>query len=202
MSKKDPRVDAYIAKSADFAKPILRRLRKLVHQGCPGVVEEIKWGMPHFNYQGMFCGMAAFKTHCTFGFWNRAMNIGKNEEAMGQFGRITAVSDLPRDAVIRGCVRQAKRLADSGVKVGPIRKAKKPLPVPPALTAALKKKTGTAAQFTNLSQSQQREYSEWILEAKTDATRDKRLAIAVGWIAEGKSRNWKYQKPAKSRAKA
>ncbi len=199
MSKKDPRVDAYIAKSADFAKPILRRLRKLVHQGCPGVVEEIKWGMPHFNYGGMLCGMAAFKTHCTFGFWNRAMNIGKNEEAMGQFGRITALSDLPGDAVILGYVRQARRLADSGVKVGPIRKVKKPLSVPPALTAALKKRTGATARFKNLSQSQQREYSEWILEAKTDATRDKRLAIAVGWIAEGKSRNWKYQKPAKVR---
>jgi uncharacterized protein YdeI (YjbR/CyaY-like superfamily) len=197
MGKKDPRVDTYIEKSATFARPILKRLRKLVHQGCPGVVEEIKWGMPHFNYDGIFCGMAAFKRHCTFGFWNRAMDIGKKEEAMGQFGRIRAPSDLPSDAVIRGYVRQAKRLADSGVKVGPIRKAKKPLPVPPALTAALKKRTGATVRFKNLSPSQQREYSEWILEAKTDATRNKRLAIAAGWIAEGKSQNWKYRKPPK-----
>jgi uncharacterized protein YdeI (YjbR/CyaY-like superfamily) len=198
MGKKDPHVDAYIAKSADFAKPILKHLRKLVHQGCPGVVEEIKWGMPHFNYDGIFCGMAAFKGHCTFGFWNRAMDLKKNEEAMGQFGCITSLSALPADAVILGYVRQAKKLADDGVKLGPIRKAKKPLPVPASLTTALKKKAGATAQFKSLSPSQQREYSEWLLEARTDATRNKRLAIAVGWIAEGKSLNWKYQKPAKA----
>jgi hypothetical protein len=194
MGKKDPRVDAYIENSAEFARPILRRLRKLVHQGCPGVVEEIKWGMPHFNYGGMFCGMAAFKAHCTFGFWNRAMNLGRNEEAMGQFGRIAALSDLPGDAAILGYVRQARTLADAGVKLGPVRRAKKPLPVPPALTAALKKKAGAVARFKAFSPSQRREYSEWIAEAKTAATRGKRLAIAVGWIAEGKSRNWKYEK--------
>ncbi len=200
MAKKDARVDAYIAKSAEFAKPILRRLRKLVHQGCPGVVEEIKWGMPHFNYGGMLCGMAAFKTHCTFGFWNRALKIPGKEGAMGQFGCITALSDLPGDAVIVGYVQQAKELADSGVKLGPVRKAKKPLPVPGSLKAALKKKPGAAARFTKMSPSQQREYSEWILEVKTDATRDKRLAIAVDWIAEGKSLNWKYRKTAKAKA--
>jgi uncharacterized protein YdeI (YjbR/CyaY-like superfamily) len=198
MGKKDPRVDAYIAKSAPFARPILKRLRKLVHQGCPGVVEEIKWGMPHFDYGGIFCGMAAFKGHCTFGFWNRAMNLKKNEEAMGQFGCITKVSDLPRDSVIVGYVRQAKKLADDGIKLGPIRKAKKPLPVPAALTAALRKKAGAAARFKKISTSQRREYSEWILGAKTDPTRVRRLGIAVGWITEGKSLNWKYERKTKA----
>ena len=197
MGKKDPRVDAYIEKSALFARPILRRLRKLVHQGCPGVVEEIKWGVPHFNYGGMFCGMAAFKEHCAFLFWNRAMNIGKNEEAMGQFGRIEALSDLPSDQKILGLIRQAKGLADSGIKLAPVRRPKKPLPVPPALPAALAKKAGALAKFRAFSPSQQREYSEWIGEAKTDATRDRRIATSVGWIAEGKSRNWKYQRSKK-----
>ena len=196
MGKKDPRVDAYIAKSGDFARPILNRLRKLVHQGCPEVVEGIKWGMPHFDYDGIFCGMAAFQGHCTFGFWNRAMNLKRNGDAMGQFGCIRSLSDLPADAVIVGYVREAKRLADEGVKLGPIRKAKKPLPVPPALTAALKKKAGATAKFKTFSPSQKREYSEWILEAKTDATRQKRLATSADWIAEGKSRNWKYERKA------
>src|SRR5215813_6030344 len=100
MGKKDPRVDAYVARSAPFARPILRRLRILVHRGCPEVVEEIKWGSPHFNYKGMFCGMAAFQEHCVFGFWNRAMNIDRNEDAMGQFGRIRRLSDLPADTVL------------------------------------------------------------------------------------------------------
>jgi len=195
MGKKDPRVDAYVAKSPDFARPILRRLRTLVHRGCPGVVEEIKWGMPHFNYRGMFCGMAAFKEHCTFGFWNRAMNLDKKEGAMGQFGCLTKLSDLPADRVILGYVAAARRLADEGIRLGPIRKARRALPVPPALSAALKRKGGALAKFKAFSPSQRRDYSEWIGEAKTDATRDRRVATAVAWIAAGKARNWKYERP-------
>jgi uncharacterized protein YdeI (YjbR/CyaY-like superfamily) len=195
VGKKDPRVDVYIAKARPFARPILRRLRTLVHRGCPEVIEEIKWGAPHFNYRGMFCGMATFKEHCVFGFWNRALKIERDSGAAGQFGRIESVADLPPDGVIVGYVREAKRLADDGVRLAPIRKAKKPLPVPASLTAALKKKSGALAKFEAFSPSQKRDYSEWITEAKTDATRDRRIATAVGWIAEGKSRNWKYERP-------
>jgi len=193
MARKDPRIDAYIASAPPFARPILRRLRTLVHRGCPEVVEDLKWGMPHFDYRGIFCGMAAFKAHCTFGFWNRAMNVGEKKDAMGQFGRITALDDLPPDATIVGYVKEAKRLADAGIRLGPVRKARQPLPVPPALTAALKKKSGALGRFRAMSPSQQRDYSEWIAEAKTEATRDRRIATAVDWIAQGKSRNWKYQ---------
>ena len=195
MGKKDPRVDAYIAKAQPFARPVLRRLRTLVHRGCPEVVEEIKWGAPHFNYRGMFCGMATFKEHCVFGFWNRALKIDRDPGAAGQFGRITSVEDLPSDTAIVGYVREARRLADDGVRLGPVRKAKKPLPVPAPLTAALKSKKGALAKFEAFSPSQRRDYSEWIIEAKTDATRDRRIATAVEWIAEGKSRMWKYERP-------
>jgi len=195
MGRKDARVDAYIAKAAPFARPILRRMRTLVHRGCPEVVEEIKWGAPHFNYRGMFCGMASFQEHCIFGFWNRALPIERDPGAAGQFGRITSVENLPSDVVFLGYVREAKRLADAGVRLAPLRKAKKPLPVPPALTAALKKKRDALAKFQAFSPSQRRDYAEWILEAKTDETRERRIATAVGWIAEGKSRNWKYERP-------
>jgi uncharacterized protein YdeI (YjbR/CyaY-like superfamily) len=196
MGKKDPRVDAYIARSADFARPILTRLRKLVHEGCPEVVEDIKWGMPHFMYDGMFCGMASFKSHCAFGFWNRALKIGGSRNAMGQFGRIASISDLPKDEVLLGYVRQAKALADAGTKVGPLRRDKKALSVPKDLLTALKKKPKALAHFDKFSPSAKRDYSEWLIEAKTDTTRAKRLATAVEWIGEGKPRNWKYM-PAK-----
>src|ERR1051326_3458971 len=88
MGKKDPRVDAYIEKSADFARPILNRLRKLVHAGCLQVVEEIKWRCPHFMHHGMLCGIAAFKEHCTFGFWKASLMKSlpasqKSKEAWG-----------------------------------------------------------------------------------------------------------------------
>src|SRR5262245_6818712 len=163
MAKKDPRIDAYIDRSADFAKPILRRLRAVVHRGCPDVVETIKWGSPHFDHHGMLCGMAAFKEHCAFGFWNRALEIPDKKGAMGQFGGIRSVADLPKDAVLVGYVREAARLNEIGKKVGPVRKARKPLPVPKDLIAALKKRAGATAKFRALPPGQQREYSEWLI---------------------------------------
>ena len=190
-------MDAYVEKAPPFSRPILRRLRALVHRGCPEVAETMKWGMPHFDYRGIFCGMAAFKAHCTFGFWNRAMHLGDRKDAMGQLGRIASLDDLPDDATVVGLVREAKRLADEGIRVGPVRRARAPLPVPPALTSALKKKTGALARFRGFSPSQQRDYSEWIGEAKTDATRDRRISTAVDWIAQGKPRHWKYQAKAR-----
>jgi uncharacterized protein YdeI (YjbR/CyaY-like superfamily) len=196
MGKKDPRVDAYIAKSADFAKPILAHLRALVHTGCPAVAETIKWGVPSFEYQGMLCGMAAFKAHCGLNFWNRALEIPGADASAGQFGRIASLSDLPKDRVILGYIREAARLNETGQKLGPaVRREREPLPVPAALKAALKTKPRALAQFEKFSPSQRREYSEWIVDAKTDATRDKRLATAVAWIGEGKPRMWKYRKP-------
>jgi uncharacterized protein YdeI (YjbR/CyaY-like superfamily) len=194
MGKKDPRVDAYIAKSADFARPVLEHLRDVVHRGCPEVEEDLKWSMPHFLYKGMFCGMAAFKAHCAFGFWNRALDVKREKGAMRQFGCITSLSDLPPDRVLLGYVREARRLADAGTKIGPIRRKKAPLPAPRELLAALKKRSGATERFRAFSPSQQREYSEWIVEAKTDGTRAKRLATAVEWIGEGKPRMWKYLK--------
>jgi uncharacterized protein YdeI (YjbR/CyaY-like superfamily) len=197
MATKDPRIDEYIAKAAPFARPILKRLRALVHEGCPDVIETIKWGAPHFEHEGMLCGMAAFSAHCAFGFWNRALEIPAGKEgAMGQFGCIASVKDLPKDKILVGYVREAARLNETGHKVGPIRKAKTPLAVPKDLLSALRKKPGATAKFRAFSPSQQRDYSEWLIEAKTDATRTKRLRTAVEWISEGKPRMWKYMKTA------
>lgn len=194
--KNDPRIDAFIAKSAPFARPILKKIRALVHAGCPDVVETIKWGSPHFEHDGMLCGMAAFQSHCAFGFWNRALEIPKKDGAAGQFGCIRSLSDLPADKVLIGYVREAARLNEAGRKVGPERKARKPLPVPKDLSAALRNKPKAKSHFEAFSPSQKREYSEWILEAKTDATRQRRLETAVEWIGEGKPRMWKYRRPA------
>jgi uncharacterized protein YdeI (YjbR/CyaY-like superfamily) len=196
MGKKDPRIDAYIAKSADFAKPILKHLRALVHKGCPGVEETIKWSMPHFDYAGgPLGGMAAFKEHCAFGFWKGSLIVPGSRDAMGQFGRITSVKDLPSDSVIVGYVKKAAELNESGVKVArPAKHAKKEIPIPKDLAAALKKNAKARATFEGFRPSHQREYLEWITEAKTDETRNKRLATAIEWMAEGKPRMWKYMK--------
>lgn len=217
MGTKDPRVDAYIEKSAEYAKPILKKLRALVHKGCPDVVETIKWSMPAFEYKGPFCGMAAFKQHCVFGFWKSALlfnapgksgeskdGTNKNKSAdklnWGAPGRdpvpacITSVDDLPSDAALLALIKKARKLNDEGVKVPRVSKKRKPLAMPKEFAAALKKSKPAAAQFDAFSPSKQRDYIEWIVEAKTDETRQKRLATALEWIAAGKSRNWKYER--------
>lgn len=197
MGTKDPRVDAYIAKSAAFARPILSHLRKLVHTHCPEVTETIKWGFPHFDYRGaIFCGAAAFKEHCAFTFWlGDLLNIdAKAGKAMGQFGRIKSLADLPSDKEFAKLIKSAMKLHDAGAK-SPTRAKpaeKKELVVPDYFMAAVKKNKKAMASFEGFSPSKQREYVEWITEAKTDATRDKRLVQAVAWMAEGKVRNWKY----------
>ena len=196
MASRNPGVDAYIAKSADFAKPILTRIREIVHEACPDVEETLKWGMPAFDYKGMMCGMAAFKQHCTLGFWKGSLIFPekRNADAMGQFGRITTVSDLPSKKELTRYIKLAMKLNDEGVKVERQKKPKKPdIPVPAYVRAALKKNKKANDAFEAFSPSHRREYLEWITEAKTEATRERRLNTALEWMAEGKSRNWKYE---------
>jgi uncharacterized protein YdeI (YjbR/CyaY-like superfamily) len=196
MGKKDPRINAYISKSADFAKPILKHLRALVHKGCPGVKETIKWSMPHFDYAGApLAGMAAFKAHCAFGFWKGSLIVPGSKDAMGQFGRITSVDDLPSDKVILGYVKKAAELNESGVKVPrPVKHPKKEIAMPKDLAAALKKNATARATFGDFRPSHRREYLEWITEAKSEETRNKRLATAIDWMAEGKPLHWRYMR--------
>ncbi len=197
MATKDPRIDAYIAKSADFAKPILKHLRKVVHAGCPQVQETMKWSMPHFDYKGVMCGMAAFKEHCGFGFWKADLILDRNkypEKGMGSFGCIKSLQDLPDEKTLIGYVKKATALNETGIKVPGRAEPKKraPLPVPDDFAAALKKNAKARTTLENFSPSHRREYIEWITEAKREETRQQRLATAIKWLAEGKARNWKY----------
>ena len=199
MATKDPRIDAYIAKAADFAQPILTHLRELVHAGCPDVQETMKWSMPHFDYKGMFCGMAAFKEHCSFGFWKGQLIMGRSQrsvdgEGMGHFGKIASLADLPGDNVLLGYIKKAVALNDAGVKKPkpPGSKVKQKLVVPDYFTAALKKNKKALATFEGFSYSHKKEYVEWITEAKRDETRTQRVTTALQWLAQGKSRHWKY----------
>lgn len=205
MGTKDPRVDAYIAKSAAFAKPILSHLRELIHDNCPSVEETIKWGFPHFTYKGpadrnprILCSMASFKQHCAFGFWYKfSMNDNQqNAPAMGQYGRITSLADLPKDKVLIKDIKDAIKVHDAGIKPrGTPRPAeKKELEIPAYLTAALKKNKKAFETFKQFSYTNKKDYVDWIIEAKTEATRNKRLDTAIEWMSEGKPRNWKYMR--------
>jgi uncharacterized protein YdeI (YjbR/CyaY-like superfamily) len=199
----DRRVDAYIENAPEFAQRILIKLRELVHIACPDVTETIKWGAPAYEYKGILAIMAAMKRHAVFNLWKgelipevKELYSEKFSMAMGTFGKITTVGDLPPDEKIIGWIRQAMELNERGVKL-PQRSRSEPKPeadVPDDLIAALEQNEPARLTFDHFPPGRRREYVEWITDAKTDATRTKRLAQAVEWMAEGKHRNWKYDK--------
>ena len=194
--------DTYISNAAPFAQPILKHLRELIHKACPEVAETIKWGFPHFEFKGVICSMAAFKNHCSFGFWKssimsdpkKIMEI-KDRGAMGNFQKITSLSDLPADKILIAYIKEAKKLNEDEIKLPAQKKTTdKEVDVPAYFVKALKRNSDVWKNFEKFSYSNKKEYVEWIEEAKTDATREKRIETAVEWISEGKSRNWKYMK--------
>lgn len=200
MGKRDPRIDAYIDEAADFAKPILHHLREAVHEACPDVEETIKWSAPFFDHHGPMCTMAAFKRHCAFGFWKAPLvldDLSRSSDSAGHLGRITSLKDLPVRKKLLELIRKASQLNETGVKL-PKRPAKSglrtELPVPDDLLAALQTNASAATAFESFPPSHRREYVEWIMEAKLEATRKKRVEQAIAWLSEGKSRNWKYLK--------
>ncbi|HEX8280909.1 MAG TPA: YdeI/OmpD-associated family protein [Chthoniobacterales bacterium] len=200
MGTKDPRFDAYIASAAPFAQPILKHLRKIVHAGCPQVTETIKWGMPHFDYKGPMWGMAGFKAHCAFGFWRVAEQAlpasRRDADGMGQFGRITSISDLPDKETLIGYVRKAVQLKDSAVadQKPPARPRAKPISieVPQYLASRLGRNANARKTWDAFSHTHRKEYVEWLTSAKRDETREKRLETTLEQLAEGKPLNWKY----------
>ncbi|PSJ37573.1 YdeI/OmpD-associated family protein [Allosphingosinicella deserti] len=193
----DPRIDDYIARQADFARPILERIRAAFHAALPDVEEGIRWGMPSFSYGGRpLANMAAFKAHATLSFWRggEIVEESPSERAMGQFGRMTEPDDLPVEPELLRMIRDAAALAEQGA---PARPKKRPVPepaIPDDLSAALALRPRAAETFAAFSPACRRDYLEWIVEAKRPETRARRIAEAVGWIAEGKSRNWKYER--------
>jgi uncharacterized protein YdeI (YjbR/CyaY-like superfamily) len=200
-----PEVDAYIASAGAFAQPILNRIRELVHKALPDVEEDIKWSMPFFVYRGLMLGnMAAFKQHCSFGLWGKeaAADLRSDglydRKAMGVLGKLTSVKDLPSDREFIKYLRTAASEIETGTRTKNYSRPKPSTPKPPpevpaSLAAALKKNKAAAAQFAAMPPGSQREYCEWIAESKRDETREKRVATAIEWIAEGKRRNWKYE---------
>jgi uncharacterized protein YdeI (YjbR/CyaY-like superfamily) len=195
---RDPRIDAYIARQADFARPILEHLRRVLHEAGPQLEETIKWSMPHFTYRGrLFAAFAAFRRHATFSLWNAREAIGETGaegEAMGQFGRLAAIDDLPPEAELKQIIRKAAEVAETGPKPRPRKQPKPEAETPADLASALAASEAARATFEAFPPSCRREYVEWVVDAKRPDTRARRVAQAVEWMAEGKRRNWKYEK--------
>ena len=205
MGKRDPRVDAYIAKQPPFAKEICTRLRAIVHEAAPEITEDIKWGHVAFMHKGLVCGLAAFKQHVVFHFWKAALLGGSHarratdDKTLELLAKLTSADDFPPKSVIAGFVKAAVKLNDGAVKVAKTptaatAKKKTPLRTPPSLSKALARNKKAKATYDGFSPSHKREYVEWITEAKSEETRDRRIEQALGWMAEGKPRNWKYMK--------
>ncbi|HEY8023404.1 MAG TPA: YdeI/OmpD-associated family protein [Burkholderiaceae bacterium] len=201
--KTNPKLDAYAEKIEDFAKPIFAHLRALIHASCPDVVEEIKWGNPHFDYHGdMMCIFAAYKKHCSFTFYkdelmgDARLKANVALPAAKRFmGKLTDVAELPPSRELKSWIKESMALNEKGAKL-PVRESKTPKEVdmPAAFAEKLQANPKIGSIFESKSASFQKEYKAWIGEAKTDATRDKRIEEAMAWIAEGKGRFWKYAK--------
>ncbi|WP_228457878.1 MULTISPECIES: YdeI/OmpD-associated family protein [Chryseobacterium] len=202
MEKYSSTIDAYIEKSQDFAKPILHYIREAVHEFCPDAEETMKWGFPHFIYKGKnLCAMASFKQHCTFGFWlEREMktmqeitqDIEKN--SMFSLGKIAQIGDLPSKPQLKKAIKEAMELTDMGVTMKKAAPSKTEMEVPDYFQDALNTHQIALDVFLKASPSFRKEYITWIADAKTEATRHKRMDQALEWIAEGKGRNWKYER--------
>ena len=196
MPTLDPRIDSYLAGVPAFALPILQRLREDVHAACPDVIETIKWSRPHFMLDGkLLCGMSAFKAHCTFSFWEREGATEGKPGAMGDFGRIESLADLPGRTELRKQIKAAAALLQAGAPRAqkPNREPRAQLDMPADFAAALARAKVAQQHYEAFPPGKQRDYLEWVLEAKREDTRAKRIAQAVEWLAEGKSRNWKYE---------
>ena len=202
MPNKITEVDKYIAKAKPFAKPVLEHIREIVHSASPDIQEVIKWGFPNFDYKGPLCAMASFNEHCAFSFWKGTImkdddkiinSVGKT--AMGHMGRITSVKDLPPKKILVKYIREAIELNEKGVKVPKKKPATvKEIPIPEDFANALAKNKKAKATFEKFAPSHRKEYLQWIIEAKREETRVKRIDTAIEWIAEGKGRNWKYER--------
>lgn len=194
---RDPRIDAYIAKSAPFARPILLHLRALVHAAVPDAGEAIKWGMPHFLFKGkIVAAMAAFKAHSAFMIHGDEEGWAENE-GMGSFGKLTGLADLPADDVLKAKLADAVNRIETSGSAAPKRGSAAPkaeIPAPEDFAAAIAAAPRAQATMDGLAPSQRREYLEWITGAKQAETRARRIAQAVEWLAEGKRRNWKYER--------
>ena len=201
--KHNPKVDAYAEKAEDFAKPVFAHLRALIHATCPELIEEVKWGIPHFDYKGdMMCIFAAYKKHCSFTFYKDALMSDARLKANADIpaakrfmGKLTNVADLPPDRELKSWIEESMALNEQGLKL-PVRESKTPKEVgmPAAFAEKLQANPKIIKIFESKSASFQKEYNVWIGEAKTEATRDKRIEEAIAWIAEGKGRFWKYAK--------
>lgn len=192
MGRRSPEFDEYIERAAPFARPILEALRDAFHEADPEIVETLKWSAPHFEHDGVVGNMAAFKEHVSWGFWKASLMSGN---AASRREKVTSVKELPPKKQLIAQIREAVKLNESGVKVARApRSAAAPVETPAELIAALKRSKGALASFEAMPPSHKREYVQWIVEAKQEATRAKRIAQAVEWISEGKSRNWKYER--------
>ena len=198
MAPRDPRIDTYIANARPDARPLLKEIRAAVHAACPDVSETVKWRTPTFEHKGIMLGMAVFKSYTTMGFWKsklmRQRLSAGDQKALDQAGQVKNGDALPPRAALVRLVKVAAALNEEGLVQPRVMRKRAPLKTPPYLTAALKKNPAALMQFNAFAPSHRREYIEWIVDAKQDATRERRIAQAVEWIGQGKGRNWKYER--------
>ena len=201
MADDSKRVDEYIKNAPDFARPIMEKIRKAFHKGCPECEEAIKWGCPYFMYKGMLGGMASFKGHVSMGFWRskemddpeKLFDTGTGAKASMCNAHFHNLKEVPTQKILAEYVKRAAKLQDTEAPKKKATKKKISTRIPADLAELFKKHKKAKTVFEGFAPSHKRDYIEWITEAKRDATRQKRLKTTIEWLSEGKQRHWKYQ---------
>ena len=198
---RNPKIDSYIDSAPEFAAPIIVHLRELAHRAFPKIEETIKWGMPHFEHKGLVFGIAAHKNYASVTFHksnqltdkHKIFNmVGKSE--MGALGKIKTLDDLPSDEILMEYILESIEVNKKGVKPKVAKPASLKYEMDKDFQAGLEGNPGAMEHYQDFSVSNKNEYLEWICEAKTAATKEKRITQILEWISEGKPRNWKYMK--------
>lgn len=202
MSNHNKKVDEYIFKMADFAKPILTHLRQIIFETCPDVEEDIKWGIPHYGYKGdHLVMMAGFKQHCSFSLYKAELMkdkmIQESVKAGKKFGymdKVKDLSELPNKKVLTAYIKEAMELNSSGISKPKVVKEKVEVVAPKEFIEALEQDKIAFSVYESKSPSFRKNYIIWIADVKTDETRQKRITQSLEWIREGKDRFWQSKK--------
>jgi len=195
--EKNKTVDEYIKKRKDWFTELIF-LRKIILS--TELQETIKWGAPVYTINGKnVVGIAAFKSYVSLWFFQGALLKDKKKKLVNAQEGVTKAlrhwkfnskkeidKKLVKEYLLEAIENQKK-----GKQIKPA--AKKPLKIPKELNSAFTKNKKLKNCFGELTPYKQREYAEYISEAKREETKMTRLKKIIPMILEKKGLNDKYK---------
>lgn len=191
------KISQYIESADVKKKEILQRLRDFLNRDDFGLTEDWKWHAPNFNSNGMVCWLAFFKSHVGLNFFKGSLIEDLHglydNASMDKGNRIIKYKTINEinENLLEYYIYEAIKHNKEGAK---ITSKKVEIEVPKDLAKALEKDIMAKDFFTNLAPGYKRDYIDWIISAKQEKTRLKRLETTLEWLGQGKKKNWRYKK--------